>query len=103
MIPTAAVLRELRDLTARRRRLGLTVHALAHVARLRSSRVCHPDGVALLRLHWALIRLEQGWSLQQVRQVIEYRLRNAGSQATASAAVAGGASTPAGGGGGRRT
>ena len=76
MIPASpAVARDLRDLTARRRRLGLTVHELARIARLRTGRVCRPDGKALLRLHWAMLRLEDGWSLQQVRQVIEWRLR----------------------------
>lgn len=116
-----AVTRELRELTERRRRIGLTIHQLAHIARLRTGRVCRPDGVALLRLHWALLRLEDGWSIQQVRQAIEYWATRdntvfaapegrrpgfrPGTQASpaapASAAVAG-ESTPAGGGGGRR-
>lgn len=116
-----AVTRELRELTERRRRIGLTIHQLAHIARLRTGRVCRPDGVALLRLHWALLRLEDGWSIQQVRQAIEYWATRdntvfaapegrrpglgPGTQASpaapASAAVAG-PSVPAGGGGGRR-
>lgn len=101
MTPTAAAQRELRELTERRRRLGLTVHQLAHIARLRNGRVCRPDGVALLRLHWVMLRLEDGWSFEQVRETVAYRLRNARSRATASAAVAG-PSVPAGGRSGRR-
>ena len=98
-----AVGRDLASLTERRRRLGLTVHELAHIARLRTARVCRPDGVAMLRLHWVMLRLEDGWSIQQVRQAIEYWVErdNTVFAAPASAAVAG-ESTPAGGGGGRR-
>ena len=98
MTPTAAVLREMRDLTARRRRLGLTVHQLAHIARLRNGRVCRPDGDAVLKLSWVLWALEDGWSLHQVRAQIEY-FRRTGSVPAAGGVVERG---PAEGGGGRR-
>lgn len=84
MTPIAAVQRDLRELTERRRRIGLTVHQLAHIARLRTGRVCRPDGVAMLRLHWALLRLEDGWSIQQVRDATRRGAASGGTREQSS-------------------